>query len=170
MSNRCDFKIGDKVILVMEDKWSKEARLELGKQYTVKETASNGEDIWLHISETFYNIKAEQFILAPQIKKENMQQQFNITKEKILEHYRCSSDEVKKYLREHYPAAFEVDKSVDTSGFKGFPSTGYPMIANRSGGNHVNNAFFLSDEYNWEIREEQVGKFGANKILIPTKK
>jgi len=100
------------------------------------------------------------------------------TKEKILEAAKVS-EEAKDVLEKLFPEAFEENKffnlnellqgkhqifSDDNSKKAGFISSGFIEI--RENGEYRNKAFYLSDEYNWEM------KYDDEKMLclIPTRK
>lgn len=88
--------------------------------------------------------------------------------------------EAKEALRQVFPDKFEEDKSVDFSrdyeeastavftkeryfNYSGFDSG---TIQIKRGGNYDNKAFYLSNKFNWELREDNRGAL----VLIPTKK
>lgn len=98
-----------------------------------------------------------------------------ITKERILEAAsKCST--AKETLKTLFPEVFDEDKYVDLSPavLEGgnFDTTKLPrdrrrpFIQIRVGGEYEMKSFYLSREFNWQLKKDTYGEF----VLIPTKK
>lgn len=101
-----------------------------------------------------------------------------ITKERILEAAnKCST--AKETLKTLFPEVFEDDKYLDLMAAVTYPSTtlfdqkmlpknsyGEPFLQIRSALEFTYKAFWLDDEYEWDLKRDSSGEL----VLIPTKK
>lgn len=103
--------------------------------------------------------------------------ELKVESEKVLEAAKQCPD-VKRALKTMFPKAFESDKSLNLGLMRGeheylFSKAACQeanvernIIVIRSNGEYEDRAFYLESDYDWEIKEDNLGQ----TCLIPTRK
>src|SRR4030042_6231309 len=152
-------------------KWFGNAKLEL------KRNIAN----ILTVTENKITTELEIIVYEPKINDMKNDNVVNTTKEKVLTAYKEGNEETKKSLKNLFPKVFEDNQYFDLQTLcnnwdppiifdtaksckAGFYGNNFMQI--RNAGEYDNRAFYLSGEYDWELKHDT----SQQLCLIPTKK